>query len=193
MFHINYRPWFVSLVLTAVFAFCAVGFGQTRVSNQRPDEHAARLEFAKKMLEAAQVPFDAKIITSRTWKKDLQKVFSSATAIPSELKPGGHIGGVLFADTLELTDSTMLDSDTVIVVRRLRYVLAEGKNTIEIKGPHRFAVFVADGAEFFDSYGNPTLPKSISIGVSGMKGVDGKPGKNGERGKDGEPGKNGAP
>lgn len=106
----------------------------------RQTEENKRVHFAKAraLLHARGVPFDPEALIRPHWRSTIAKQLDSIPEMRSDLFNEGQLQGVMFADTLYLSDVTELVADTVIIARQLRYV---GPSAV-IRGAHELHVFL---------------------------------------------------
>jgi hypothetical protein len=111
----------------------------TSIPAQDAARRRAREEFApgRALLQKRGVPFNPDELLEPNWRKKLAPVFDQMPELQTVRRVDKTLKGVQLADTLYVTEKTVLTGDAVILVRNLIF---EGSE-IEIKGNHNLYVF----------------------------------------------------
>jgi hypothetical protein len=100
------------------------------------------VEQVQQILDQNGVEIDARELFSRGWKEKLVAKKNQLQSIHLDRK-ANKLKGLETADTLELSERTYIEDNTVLIVNNLKL---KGKNPI-IKGPHGLHIFVLDKIE----------------------------------------------
>ena len=163
----------VPAFLLCVHLLSSLSLGQTIRDPRRPsppnEAQVAQLKSeamasAFKMLKARRVPFDPNLLVESDWRSRIAPALTQMPEMTQNLRVTEPMGGVYFANLVQLPEHTTLKSDTFILTRELA---PEDENSkVNIAGNYKLFIFIIGDSRKYEAMARrPPQDQFLNISV----------------------------